>query len=293
MLISAAIVAVYIVLGMLYESYIHPITILSTIPSAGVGALLALLLTHTDLTIIGIIAIILLIGIVKKNAILIVDFAIEWRREGHSAEEAIYHACVQRFRPILMTTLAALLGAVPLVVSNGTGSEMRQPLGIAIVGGLLMSQLLTLFTTPVTYLALDSLGEKPRGWFIVIGALFAMCVTLVVGDMLEPPLAASQAMHLPYWLAVVFLVARYLLVLGLGWRVLRGSRAAQMELASLVVCATLSFLYGYWKDPLQCSALVAILHVAWYSALAYLIAFTDAVDRFMATRRAPPISTQT
>jgi hydrophobe/amphiphile efflux-1 (HAE1) family protein len=162
LLITAAILAVYIVLGMLYESYVHPLTILSTIPSAGVGALLALLLTGTELSIIGIIAIILLIGIVKKNAILIVDFAIERRREGKGAEEAIYEACVQRFRPILMTTLAALLGAVPLVIGGGTGSEMRRPLGVAIVGGLIMSQLLTLFTTPVTYLALDRLSARRR-----------------------------------------------------------------------------------------------------------------------------------
>jgi multidrug efflux pump len=155
-LILAALVAVYIVLGVLYESYIHPITILSTLPSAGVGALLALLILGKDLNIIGLIGIILLIGIVKKNAILMIDFAIQLERgEGKEPEKAIYEACLLRFRPILMTTFAALLGAVPLAVGGGTGAELRQPLGITIVGGLIVSQLLTLFTTPIVYLYLD------------------------------------------------------------------------------------------------------------------------------------------
>ena len=154
MLILIALLAVYIVLGVLYESYIHPITILSTLPSAGLGALLALLVTGTELNLIALVGIILLIGIVKKNAILMVDFALELEREGKPPEEAIYEASVLRFRPILMTTLAALLGALPLALGTGTGSELRFPLGVAIVGGLLVSQLLTLFTTPVTYLAL-------------------------------------------------------------------------------------------------------------------------------------------
>jgi multidrug efflux pump len=157
-LIAAALITVYLVLGILYESYIHPITILSTLPSAGIGALLALLLTHTDLTIIATIGIILLIGIVKKNAILMIDFALAAERnEGRSSRDAIYEAGLLRFRPILMTTMAALLGALPLAIGNGTGSELRKPLGIAIIGGLIVSQLLTLFTTPVVYLYFDRL----------------------------------------------------------------------------------------------------------------------------------------
>ena len=159
-LILAALVAVYIVLGILYESYIHPITILSTLPSAGVGALLALMICHTELSVIGIIGILLLIGIVKKNAILMVDFALEAERaEGMRPREAIYQACLLRFRPILMTTVAALFGALPLVISNGVGSELRRPLGITIVGGLIFSQALTLYTTPVVYLYFDRLRE--------------------------------------------------------------------------------------------------------------------------------------
>jgi multidrug efflux pump len=161
-LILAALVAVYIVLGMLYESYIHPITILSTLPSAGVGAILALLIMKIELNVIGLIGIILLIGIVKKNAIMMIDFALEAeRREGLTPKQAIYKACLLRFRPITMTTMAALLGGLPLALGTGTGAELRQPLGITIVGGLMVSQLLTLYTTPVVYLYLDRL----RMWF--------------------------------------------------------------------------------------------------------------------------------
>jgi multidrug efflux pump subunit AcrB len=162
MLIITALMAVYIVLGILYESYVHPITILSTLPSAGVGAVLALLITHTELSIIALIGIILLIGIVKKNAILMIDFALaEERNEGRSPRDAIYEACLLRFRPIIMTTMAAMLGALPLAIGFGTGSELRRPLGIAIIGGLIVSQMLTLYTTPVVYLYLDRL----RLWF--------------------------------------------------------------------------------------------------------------------------------
>jgi multidrug efflux pump len=163
LLILAAIVTMYIVLGVLYESYIHPITILSTLPSAGVGALLALMLSRTDLGIIAIIGIILLIGIVKKNAIMMIDFALDAERnEGKAPREAIFQACLLRFRPILMTTMAALLGALPLMLGTGVGSELRHPLGITMVGGLIVSQVLTLFTTPVIYLTFDGLARRFR-----------------------------------------------------------------------------------------------------------------------------------
>jgi multidrug efflux pump subunit AcrB len=146
---------------MLYESFIHPLTILSTLPSAGVGALLALLACGTELNVMGLIGILLLIGIVKKNAIMMIDFALEAEREEHKPpEEAIYQACLLRFRPIMMTTMAALLGGLPLALGTGTGAELRRPLGITIVGGLLLSQLLTLFTTPVVYLWFDRLAQR-------------------------------------------------------------------------------------------------------------------------------------
>jgi multidrug efflux pump len=170
-LIITALMAVYIVLGILYESYIHPLTIISTLPSAGVGAVLALMIFHKDLSIIALIGVILLIGIVKKNAILMIDFALAAERiEGKSPREAIYQACILRFRPILMTTMAALFGATPLAFGRGTGSELRNPLGIAIIGGLILSQMLTLYTTPVVYLSLDRLRVK---WLRAHGKLEA------------------------------------------------------------------------------------------------------------------------
>ena len=161
MLIIAAIVAIYLVLGILYESYAHPFTILSTLPSAGIGAVLALMLFNKEFSLIALIGVFLLIGIVKKNAIMMIDFAIEAERsEGLSPRDAIFKACMLRFRPILMTTLAAILGAVPLALGHGDGAELRQPLGISIVGGLGVSQLLTLYTTPVVYLYVD----RARNW---------------------------------------------------------------------------------------------------------------------------------
>ncbi len=160
-LVAAALIAVYIVLGILYESFIHPITILSTLPSAAIGALLTLMIAGTGLDIMGIIGIVLLIGIVKKNAIMMIDFALEAEREhGMDSLQSIRTATTLRFRPILMTTLAAMLGAVPMVISHGTGSELRYPLGLAIIGGLALSQLLTLFTTPVIYLTLDTWAQR-------------------------------------------------------------------------------------------------------------------------------------
>jgi HAE1 family hydrophobic/amphiphilic exporter-1 len=161
LLILGALVAVYIILGVLYESFVHPLTILSTLPSAGVGAVLALWLAGQDFSIMALIGVVLLIGIVKKNGILMVDFALERQRaHGLSPLEAIHEACLVRFRPIMMTTLAAMLGAIPLMLGFGTGSELRQPLGIAIFGGLVISQILTLFSTPVIYLALDRVFHR-------------------------------------------------------------------------------------------------------------------------------------
>jgi multidrug efflux pump len=166
LLLLLAVLTVYIVLGILYESYAHPFTILSTIPSAGVGALLALLISKNELNVIGIIGIILLIGIVKKNAIMMIDFALYTEREhGKSPTDAIHEACLLRFRPIMMTTMAALLGGLPLALGTGTGSELRRPLGITIVGGLIVSQALTLYTTPVVYIYIDRLRLWLRSWF--------------------------------------------------------------------------------------------------------------------------------
>jgi len=168
MLVATALLAVYIVLGVLYESLVHPLTIISTLPSASVGAMLALMLFKIDLNVISIIGIVLLIGIVKKNAIMMIDFAlVAERQQGKSTADSIFEACMLRFRPILMTTMAALFGALPLAFGTGTGSELRRPLGITIVGGLIVSQMLTLYTTPVVYLFLDRLRlrfqKKPEG----------------------------------------------------------------------------------------------------------------------------------
>jgi multidrug efflux pump len=169
LVVLAALAAIYIVLGVLYESYIHPITILSTLPSAGVGALLMLMLFGFDFSLIALIGVILLIGIVKKNGIMMVDFAIEAERNEHKpARDAVRQAALLRFRPIMMTTFAALLGGVPLMLGSGTGSEIRQPLGYAMVGGLIVSQALTLFTTPVIYLYLDELSDRVKAWWAAL-----------------------------------------------------------------------------------------------------------------------------
>jgi len=177
-LVLAALITVYIVLGVLYESYIHPVTILSTLPSAGVGAILALLIFHMEFGVVALIGIILLIGIVQKNAIMMIDFALEAQREGGKLpHDAIYQACLLRFRPIMMTTFAALFGGLPLALGTGTGSELRHPLGVTIVGGLLVSQVLTLYTTPVVYLYFDRLAHKLSRFR--------------VGDSVEAPLAAD------------------------------------------------------------------------------------------------------
>jgi multidrug efflux pump len=172
LLILAALITVYIVLGVLYESYVHPITIISTLPSAGVGAILALMITGTEFSVIALIGIILLIGIVKKNAIMMIDFALQAERDEHlTAEEAIFKACLLRFRPIMMTTMAALLGGLPLALGGGVGAELRRPLGITIVGGLILSQLLTLYTTPVIYIYFDRLAQRMKPRTLEAGSL--------------------------------------------------------------------------------------------------------------------------
>src|SRR4030095_7956809 len=234
LLILAALITVYIVLGVLYESLIHPFTILSTLPSAGVGALLALLLCGLDLSVIAIIGIILLIGIVKKNAIMVIDVALDLERHhGLGARDAVHRACVQRFRPILMTTMAALLGALPLALGTGTGSELRRPLGITVVGGLLLSQLLTLYTTPVIYLYM----ERFR---LAVGRVHAR-TRAVLG--LRPAThgdAEHQRDRMPDIVLVVIAAVSQLATAGIGvWVSLKqGPRRVPLAIACLALAVT-------------------------------------------------------
>ena len=209
-----ALLAVFIVLGILYESLIHPLTIISTLPSASVGAMLALMLFHIDLNVISIIGIILLIGIVKKNAIMMIDFALQAeRQEGKNTRDAIFEACMLRFRPILMTTMAAIFGALPLAFGTGTGSELRQPLGITIVGGLLLSQLLTLYTTPVVYLVMD----RMRLWALGKRRRYARCRNRqgarLIGEYDHGTVAKTES---PFGYAVLVLAASAVLA-GAAW----------------------------------------------------------------------------
>jgi len=290
-LILTALLAVYIVLGILYESLIHPLTILSTLPSAGVGAVAALMLRHLQFDIMGMIGVILLIGIVKKNAILMIDFALNAQRtQNITPRQAIYHACLLRFRPIMMTTMAAMFGALPLAIGIGDGAELRVPLGTAIVGGLMVSQLLTLFTTPVIYLYLDALTKWWKGHW-ERATTRACLIRIILGSVvLDAVIGATQHSLLFFFgfillgLLVSFFRTALRYVLILWWkRQWRYHRNALLTLAILLVLSTTASLCVAFKRPIFMGIVLA-LWLTLYTTPAISI-FLDRLKGWLRTQR--------